>query len=111
MSAFSAKSNLLNLDYEIRDFEDTAAILSLCNLLISVDSSPVHLAGAVGCPAWVMLPFVPDWRWLINRSDTPWYPKHRLYRQASIGDWGSVINAIQNDLISAITEINRQPSN
>ena len=110
MSAFSAKSNLLNLDYEIRDFEDTAAILSLCNLLISVDSSPVHLAGAVGCPAWVMLPFVPDWRWLINRSDTPWYPKHRLYRQASIGDWGSVINAIQNDLSSAITEINRQLS-
>lgn len=98
LEAHQSRPNLLNLDSLIADFEDTAAILSLCDLLISVDSSPVHLAGAVGCPAWVMLPFVPDWRWLINRNDTPWYPNHRLYRQPKIGDWESVINAIGHDL-------------
>lgn len=102
LAEFSSRKNLLNLDQDIKDFEDTAAILSLCDLLISVDSSPVHLAGAVGCPTWVMLPFVPDWRWLINRNDTPWYPKHRLYRQPSIGDWSSVINALRSNLSNAI---------
>jgi hypothetical protein len=99
-----SRTNLLNLDKLIADFEDTAAILSICDLLISVDSSPVHLAGAVGCPAWVMLPFVPDWRWLINRNDTPWYPSHRLYRQPKIGDWESVIKAIDHDLKNVIAD-------
>lgn len=103
LNEFQSKANVLNLDQDIRDFEDTAAILSLCDLLISVDSSPVHLAGAVGCPAWVMLPFVPDWRWLINRSDTPWYPSHQLYRQPQIGDWASVINVIRNNLQNLVT--------
>ncbi len=70
----------------IADFEDTAAILSIADLLISVDSSPVHLAGALGRPAWVLLPFVPDWRWLMERSDTPWYPSVRLFRQPARGD-------------------------
>jgi ADP-heptose:LPS heptosyltransferase len=104
LEAHQSRPNLMNLDSLINDFEDTAAILSLCDLLISVDSSPVHLAGAVGCPAWVMLPFVPDWRWLINRSDTPWYPGHRLYRQAKIGDWDSVISAIRHDLNIVIAD-------
>lgn len=94
--------SFLNLDAEIQDFEDTAAILSLVDILVSVDSSPVHLAGAIGCPAWVLLPFVPDWRWLINRSDTPWYPQHRLYRQPQIGNWDAVIQAIHNDLLSLV---------
>jgi ADP-heptose:LPS heptosyltransferase len=82
---------LVNLSPEIADFEDTAAILSAADLLISVDSSPVHLAGALGRPAWVMLPFSPDWRWLMNRDDTPWYPSVRLFRQTSPGDWPGVI--------------------
>lgn len=89
---------LLNLSDEIDDFEDTAAILQVLDLLISVDSSPVHLAGALGCPAWVMLPFVPDWRWLLNRDDTPWYPSVRLFRQPSIGDWQSVMIHIRTAL-------------
>lgn len=79
--------SLLALDAEIRDFEDSAAILSLVDLLISVDSSPVHLAGALGQPAWVLLPFVPDWRWLTDRDDSPWYPSLRLFRQPAPGDW------------------------
>lgn len=93
-----ARMSLVPLAPEIRDFEDTAAILGSVDLLISVDSSPVHLAGALGRPAWVMLPFVPDWRWLLGRADTPWYPSLRLYRQPARGDWDSVVAALARDL-------------
>ena len=79
---------------EIRDFDDTAAILCLADLLISVDSSPVHLAGALGRPAWVMLPCANDWRWLVGRNDTPWYPQHRLFRQHRRHDWSGVTQDI-----------------
>lgn len=89
---------ILALDEEIKDFEDTAAILSLVDLLISVDSSPVHLAGAMGRPVWVMLPFVPDWRWLLAREDTPWYPGMRLFRQATRRDWTPVIDRMAAEL-------------
>jgi hypothetical protein len=90
--------NLVNLSPHIRDFEDTAAILYLSDLLISVDSSPVHLAGALGKSAWVMLPFVPDWRWLLNRADTPWYPTVRLFRQTQPGDWAGVAQTVADEL-------------
>jgi hypothetical protein len=81
-----------SLSDEIADFEDTAAILMICDLLLSVDSSPVHLAGALGRPAWVMLPFLPDWRWLTDRTDTPWYPTtHRLFRQPRRKAWDPVV--------------------
>ncbi len=86
--------SLVSLSEEIKDFEDTAAILTLLDVLVSVDSSPVHLAGALGCPAWVMLPFVPDWRWLLQREDTPWYPSVRLFRQQEWGKWGAVFQSI-----------------
>ena len=82
------------LDTEIADFEDSAAILTLADLLISVDSSPVHLAGALGRPAWVLLPFVPDWRWLVEREDSPWYPSLRLFRQPAPGDWAAVLDRL-----------------
>ncbi|WP_372396041.1 tetratricopeptide repeat protein [Azospirillum sp. HJ39] len=86
------------LDGEIADFEDTAAILTVADLLVSVDSAPVHLAGALGRPAWVMLPYVPDWRWLLGRDDTPWYPSLRLFRQPARGDWDSVARAVADGL-------------
>lgn len=89
-----AGMSLLSLSEEIRDFEDTAAILSVADALISVDSSPVHLAGALGRPAWVMLPMVPDWRWLLQREDTPWYPSVQLVRQLQRGDWSSVMQRL-----------------
>ncbi|MFJ3058138.1 tetratricopeptide repeat protein [Herbaspirillum sp. NPDC087042] len=89
---------LYSLSGEIQDFDDTAAILSLLNVLVSVDSSPVHLAGALGCPAWVMLPFLPDWRWLMQRHDSPWYPSLRLFRQPARGQWQPVLQAIGNEL-------------
>ncbi|CAE6840777.1 hypothetical protein R75465_06705 [Paraburkholderia aspalathi] len=90
--------SLVSLSDDIHDFEDTAAILSTADLLISVDSSPVHLAGALGRPVWVMLPFVPDWRWLLERTDTPWYPQTRLFRQTARGDWGGVTAAMAHVL-------------
>jgi hypothetical protein len=89
---------LLSLSEEIGDFEDTAAILSVADLLISVDSSPVHLAGAMGRPVWVMLPKVPDWRWLLERSDTPWYPRMRLFRQDRRTDWTGVVSRMAAEL-------------
>ncbi|MDE1181863.1 glycosyl transferase family 8 [Paraburkholderia sp.] len=90
--------SVVSLSDEIVDFEDTAAILCVVDLLISVDSSPVHLAGALGRPAWVMLPMVPDWRWLLDRDDTPWYPGVRLFRQKAYGDWHHVISAMTDAL-------------
>lgn len=86
--------NLVDLGPEIEDFDDTAAILRLADLLISVDSSPVHLAGGLGRPAWVMLPHLAEWRWLLEREDSPWYPSLRLFRQERPGDWAGVMNRI-----------------
>jgi hypothetical protein len=91
---------LIPLSSEIATFEDTAAILAIADLLISVDSSPAHLAGALNRPAWVLLPSVPDWRWLLARPDSPWYPNHRLFRQPTTGDWQSVIQDIAKTLRS-----------
>ncbi len=85
---------LLNLDSEITGFEDSAAILQNVEKLISVDTSMLHLAGALGRPAWAMLPYAPDWRWLLGREDTPWYPTVRLFRQSAPCDWASVIARI-----------------
>jgi hypothetical protein len=93
-----AGMSLVSLSDEIADFEDTAAILCIADLLISVDSSPVHLAGALGRPAWVMLPKIPDWRWLLEREDTPWYPQTRLFRQNERADWTEVVARIASEL-------------
>jgi hypothetical protein len=87
-----AGMHLVPIADETRDFSDTAAVLSLADLLISVDSSPVHLAGALGRPVWVMLSFVHDWRWLLDRTDSPWYPTARLFRQTSPHDWRGVMS-------------------
>jgi tetratricopeptide (TPR) repeat protein len=83
---------------ELRDFDDTAALLTTLDLVISVDSSVAHLAGAMGRPVWLLLPFFGDWRWLHDRSDSPWYPSATLFRQAAPQDWKSVIAAVANAL-------------
>jgi Flp pilus assembly protein TadD len=82
----------------LHDFADTAALLSQLDLLITIDTSVAHLAGALGLPVWLMLRFSPDYRWLLGRADSPWYPTMRLYRQPKPGDWDSVIEAIRHDL-------------
>ena len=76
------------------DFQDTAAVLANCDLLLSADSSVVHLAGAMGLPVWVALSWVPEWRWGLNGTSTPWYSSARLFRQPQPGDWPSVIEAM-----------------
>jgi len=75
-------------------FMDTAAIMMNLDLVITSDTSVAHLAGALGLPVWVALPFVPDWRWMLDRSDSPWYPTMRLFRQKSRGDWAGVFREI-----------------
>jgi tetratricopeptide (TPR) repeat protein/ADP-heptose:LPS heptosyltransferase len=91
------------VDYtdEIHDFSDTAAIIENLDLVISVDTAVVHLAGAMGKAVWTLLPYSPDWRWMLNRQDSPWYPTMRLFRQFSPGKWGDVIVRIKEELLGA----------
>jgi Flp pilus assembly protein TadD len=89
---------LVDWTAELNDFADTAALIANLDLVISVDTAVVHLAGAMAKPAWTLLPFVPDWRWLLEREDSPWYPTMRLFRQPSRGDWGSVIARVAEAL-------------
>jgi tetratricopeptide (TPR) repeat protein len=83
---------------ELRDFADTAALMEALDLVITVDTSVAHLAGALGRPVWILLPYAPDWRWMLDRTDTPWYPTARLYRQTVRGDWASVLARVKSDL-------------
>ena len=78
----------------LRDFADTAALVAALDLVISVDTSVCHLAGALGKPCWVVIPYTPDWRWLMQREDSPWYPSLRLFRQDSFGDWPGVFGRL-----------------
>jgi hypothetical protein len=89
---------LLDLGPRLRDFGDTAALLSQLDLLITVDTAVAHLAGAIGRPVWTLLAFSPDWRWLLDRQDTPWYPTMRLVRQRRVGDWRDVIDRVRAEL-------------
>jgi ADP-heptose:LPS heptosyltransferase len=79
----------------LRDFADTAALIEQLDLVISVDTSVAHVAGALGKPLWLLLPWLPDWRWLLEREDSPWYPSARLFRQAEPGDWDSVLEKVR----------------
>ena len=87
----AAEPRLVDLTRQFGDFSDTAAAVAAMDLVIAVDTSVAHLAGALGKPVWVLLPLCPDWRWLIDRDDSPWYPTARLFRQPAIGDWDSVV--------------------
>ena len=78
----------------ITDFADTAAAMQHLDLIISVDTSVAHLAGTLDKPVWALLCFDPDWRWLLERDDSPWYPTMRLFRQTEIGDWAGVITRV-----------------
>jgi Flp pilus assembly protein TadD len=81
-------------------FGDTAALCELVDLVISVDTSVAHLSAALGRPTWLLLPFSPDWRWLLGRSDSPWYPTARLYRQAAPGEWAGALERVAADLLA-----------
>jgi len=84
--------------FPLTDYAATAALIAGLDLVITVDTSVAHLAGALGRPAWVLLPFAPDWRWMLDRNDTPWYDSVRLFRQPSPGLWAAVINGVIADV-------------
>jgi tetratricopeptide (TPR) repeat protein len=86
----------------LKDLDNFAAQISALDLVISVDNATVHMAGALGKPVWTLLPFVPDWRWMLTREDTLWYPTMRLCRQPSPGDWESVIVKVKNELVKLL---------
>jgi tetratricopeptide (TPR) repeat protein len=97
-AALAGEPRVTQLGEELTDFSDTAAVLALCDLVIAVDTAPAHLAGAMGRPLWVLLPFAPDWRWTREAATTPWYPQARLLRQAALGDWDGVIARAADEL-------------
>ena len=84
---------------ELTDFAETAALISCLDLVITVDTSVAHLAGALGCPTWILLPHTPDWRWLLDRDDSPWYPSARLFRQDETRDYTSVVARVRHELV------------
>ena len=92
--------HILNFAGHLNDFLDTAALIDNLDLVISVDTSVAHLSAALGKETWVLLSHVPDWRWLLDREDSPWYPSMKLYRQTSIGNWNSVLDRVKSDLSS-----------
>ncbi|TAD83836.1 MAG: tetratricopeptide repeat protein [Oscillatoriales cyanobacterium] len=87
-----------DLSDNLKDFADTAAVIAQLDLVISVDTAVAHLAGALGKPVWILLSFVPDWRWMLNREDSPWYPTARLFRQQKPGDWEGVFDRLKTAL-------------
>ena len=93
-----ADALVVNIGERMRDFADTASILEQLDLLVSVDTSVVHLSGALGTPAWALIPYSPDWRWLYGRDDTPWYDSVRLFRQTKPGDWPEVLDRVRDAL-------------
>jgi hypothetical protein len=102
MPELKGPAPFLNCGPQIGDFIDTAAIIENLDLVISVDTATAHVAGAMHKPAWLLLPFAADWRWMLGRPDTPWYPPMRLFRQAAPGRWSEVIDAVALQLRNVV---------
>ncbi len=96
------RADILDVSEHLTDFVATAALVSCLDLVITVDTSVAHLVGALGCPVWIMLPFTPDYRWLLDRDDSPWYPTARLFRQTETRDYAPVIDRIRAELQNLI---------
>ena len=94
----AARTNILQVGHALNDFADTAALLSALDLIITVDTSVAHLAGALGKPVWLLLPYIPDWRWLFDRETSPWYPTARLFRQDESRSYDGVIARVRDAL-------------
>jgi len=100
----AAAPRITDLSGKMADFADTAAIVTALDLVITVDTSVAHLAGALGARTWVLLGYAPDWRWLLQRADSPWYPSIRLFRQSAPGDWASVLRELRTALVALTRE-------
>lgn len=93
-AVLAAHSEVRHFGGQLKDYADTAALVELMDVVVTVDTSVAHLAGAMGKTVWILLPFNSDWRWLLGRADSVWYPAARLYRQPAFGDWASVIQRV-----------------
>jgi ADP-heptose:LPS heptosyltransferase len=96
--ALLAQTRILDLTADLTDLAETAALMSCLDLVITVDTSTAHLAGALGRPTWILLPLTPDWRWLLGRDDSPWYDSVRLFRQDQRRDYAPVIEQVRGAL-------------
>jgi tetratricopeptide (TPR) repeat protein len=97
------RGDIVDLTADLTDFTETAALVSCLDLVITVDTSVAHLAGALGCSTWILLPYTPDYRWLLDRDDSPWYPTMRLFRQTEARDYGIVLDRMRTELLALIS--------
>jgi tetratricopeptide (TPR) repeat protein len=95
-------ADIIHFGHELDDFSDAAALISHLDLVVSVDTAIAHLAGALRKPVWILLTHVPDWRWLLDRDDSPWYPTARLFRQSESREWNSAIMRVRDALLKLI---------
>jgi len=102
-AALLAKSNVVDLTADLTDFAETAALVSCLDVVITVCTGVAHLAATLGRPTWVMLPYLPDWRWLLDRDDSPWYPTVRLFRQDDARDFARVVASVRTELKTTIS--------
>jgi Flp pilus assembly protein TadD len=109
-TALKERGDIVHFGDELNTFADTAAVIANLDLVISVDTSVAHLAGALAKPVWVLLPFLPDFRWLLDREDSPWYPTVRLFRQQTPGDWSGVISSVVIELEKAVAGLPQRGS-
>jgi tetratricopeptide (TPR) repeat protein len=109
-TALKERGDIVHFGDELNTFADTAAVIANLDLVISADTSVAHLAGALAKPVWVLLPFLPDFRWLLDREDSPWYPTARLFRQQAPGDWSGVISRVVIELEKAIAGLPQRGS-
>jgi Glycosyltransferase family 9 (heptosyltransferase) len=96
--ALRERTDIIDLTGDLTDFAETAALVSCLDLVITVDTSVAHLSAALGRPTWILLPYAPDYRWLLDREDSPWYPTARLFRQDARRDYTSVLDSVRREL-------------
>jgi tetratricopeptide (TPR) repeat protein len=101
--ALLEQTDIVDLTADLTDFAETAALASCLDLVITVDTSVAHLAGALGQPTWILLPYTPDYRWMLDRDDSPWYPTVRLFRQTEARDYASVFDRVRSELLALIS--------
>jgi len=101
-ATLSTETRIVDLTAHLTDFVETAALVSCLDLVISVDTSMAHLAGALACPTLILLPYAPDWRWLLDRDDSPWYPTAKLFRQKEAGNYVEVVERVRSELAARI---------
>jgi ADP-heptose:LPS heptosyltransferase len=97
------RSDIVDFTAHLTDFVETAALIECLDLVITVDTSVAHLAAALGRPTWILLPYTPDYRWLLDRDDSPWYPTARLFRQSETRDYASVVDRVRDELKALVS--------